>query len=90
VLGLTRVLTRYTTDCENPEDHQWAFDRLTNEVLFEAFGSAEENHNSVTAWLNKHYPGWEDPSYYWDDGKRPGFWKKLWLTHHKRQTSVYG
>ena len=71
---------RYTTYCGRPGNSDWCvWDYAAETVLFEdSSAPRSEQYDRAKAWLNKHYPKWEDPSKYWNDKSTSSPWRKLW------------
>jgi hypothetical protein len=72
-LDLTNIWfgTRYAIDFDEFEGAMGAYeacDRQIPAVLhrMKVDLGAEEAHDAVAAWLDKHYPDWRDPAAYWD------------------------
>ncbi len=65
-------LTRYTTrffegEGDWPERRWCAMDSMTETLLWASDGQGgTRDYLAAKAWLNTHYPRWEDPSKYWD------------------------
>lgn len=74
--GRLTMCRRFTVERYHPPHGKWyAWDNATGIVLCE-FSDDQCDNAEVEAWLNEHYPQWQDPGLYWDgEGPSSPRWK---------------